>query len=182
MLVIHPSDKTTDFLRPLYADRKEVKCVTGRESRNELGSLIYHLRPGEPVMLLGHGNESGLFRLEEDGEYHLYVGHAMSYALRRHPVIGIWCHADRFARKEHLYGLFSGMIVSEMKEAQEYGIECSQEELDLSNERFAHLLRNALGHCPDLAGIPEEMSMAASVESELERFNFNSLYYFQGWL
>ena len=57
MLVIHPSDKTTDFLRPLYADRKEVKCVTGRESRNELGSLIYHLRPGEPVMLLGHGNE-----------------------------------------------------------------------------------------------------------------------------
>ena len=176
MLVIHPSDKTTDFLRPLYADRKEVKCVTGRESRNELGSLIYHLRPGEPVMLLGHGNESGLFRLEEDGEYHLYVGHAMSYALRRHPVIGIWCHADRFARKEHLHGLFSGMIVSEMKEAQEYGIACSQEELDRENVNLAVRLRALLDEDVPFPQMPARLAAMDTARTQLTRFNYDNLY------
>ena len=122
MLVIHPSDRTTDFLRTLYEGREDVRLLTGKESRKELGSILFHLRPGERAMLLGHGTDAGLFRLEEDGEYRLYVGHTMAYALRKHPVIGIWCHADLFARKELLHGLFSGMIVSEMPEAQKYGI------------------------------------------------------------
>ncbi len=31
-------------------------------------------------------------------------------------IIGIWCHTDKFARKEGLRGLFSGMIISDIKE------------------------------------------------------------------
>ena len=49
MLVIHPSDRTTDFLRTLYEGREDVRLLTGKESRKELGSILFHLRPGEDV-------------------------------------------------------------------------------------------------------------------------------------
>ena len=122
MLVIHPSDQTTDFLRPLYEGREDVRLLTGKESRKELGSILFHLRPGERVMLLGHGTGAGLFRLDEDGEYRLYVGHSMAYTLRKHPVIGIWCHADLFARKQLPHGLSTATLVSETPAAPKHGI------------------------------------------------------------
>ena len=49
MLVIHPSDRTTDFLRTLYEGREDVRLLTGKESRKVLGSILFHLRPGEDV-------------------------------------------------------------------------------------------------------------------------------------
>lgn len=58
MLVIHPSDRTTDFLRTLYEGREDVRLLTGKESRKELGSILFHLRPGERAMLLGHGTDA----------------------------------------------------------------------------------------------------------------------------
>ena len=45
----------------------------------------------------------------------------MAYCLRRHPVIGIWCHANLFAERFRLHDLFSGMVISEMEEAHAYG-------------------------------------------------------------
>ena len=176
MLVIHPSDRSTDFLRELYEGREDVRLLTGRESRKELGSILFHLRAGERVMLLGHGSPSGLFRLEEDGEYRLYVGHTMVYALRKHPVIGIWCHADLFARKEQLHGLFSGMIVSEMKEAQEYGIACSQEELDRENANLAERLRFLFDENVPFQQMPSRLAEMDTAGTQLTRFNYNNLY------
>ena len=149
--------------------------LTGGESRKELGSILFHLRAGERVMLLGHGSPSGLFRLE-NGEYRLYVGHTMVYALRKHPVIGIWCHADLFARKEQLHGLFSGMIVSEMNEAQEYGIACSQEELDRENANLAERLKALFDHDVPFQEIPSRLAGMDTARTQLTRFNYNNLY------
>lgn len=176
MLVIHPSDKTTDFLRALYEGREDVRLLTGGESRKELGSILFHLCPGERVMLLGHGTDAGLFRLEEDGEYRLYVGHTMAYALRRHPVIGIWCHADLFARKEHLHGLFSGMIVSEMHEAQEYGISCSLEELDRENANLTERMRALFDEEVLFRQIPSRLAAMDAARTQLTMFNYNNFY------
>ena len=176
MLVIHPSDRTTDFLRTLYEGRDGARLLTCKASRKELGSILFHLRPGERVMLLGHGTDAGLFRLEEDGEYRLYVGHTMAYALRKHPVIGIWCHADLFARKELLRGLFSGMIVSEMPEAQKYGIACTQEELDRENVNLAERLRALFDHDVPFQEIPSRLAEMDTARTQLTRFNYNNFY------
>lgn len=176
MLIIHPSDPTTDFLRTIYEGREDVRLLTGRESRKDLGSILFHLRPGERVMLLGHGSPAGLFRLEEDGEYRLYVGHSMVYALRKHPVIGIWCHADLFARKEHLHGLFSGMIVSEMSEAQDYDIACSQEDLDRENAILAERLRALFDQDVPFQEIPSRLAAMDSARTQLTTFNYNNFY------
>lgn len=177
MLVIHPSDRSTDFLRTLYGGLEDVRLLTGKESRKELGSILFHLHPGEKVMLLGHGTDAGLFRLEENGEYRVYVGHSMVYALRKHPVIGIWCHADLFARTEHLHGLFSGMIVSEMKEAQEYGISCSQEDLDRENANLVERLRVLFDHDVPFQEIPSRLAEMDTARTQLTRFNYNNFYY-----
>ena len=176
MLIIHPSDPTTDFLRTIYEGREDVRLLTGGESRKELGSILFHLRPGERVMLLGHGSPEGLFRLEKDGEYRLYVGHSMAYALRKHPVIGIWCHAGLFARKEHLHGLFSGMIVSEMNEAQDYDIACSQEDLDRENANLAERLRALFDQDVPFQEIPSRLAAMDSARTQLTTFNYNNFY------
>ena len=54
MLVIHPTDKTTEMLSILYgglgARLIETDC-----SNKEMGHLLRHTSPSERIMLLGHG-------------------------------------------------------------------------------------------------------------------------------
>lgn len=175
MLVIHPTDPTTSFLRILYEDLEDVRAIHGQhESRNDLLSLLFH-RPGEPVMLLGHGTDAGLFRLE-NGEYCCYVGRSMAYCLRKHPLIGIWCHANLFAENHRLHGLFSGMIISEMKEALEYGIPTTEAELALENALFASTLSGFLRAGLPYREIPDRMKAAVGDGPAVRQFNYQSLF------
>lgn len=176
MLVIHPKDDTTDFLRTLYDGMEEVGVVTGGGSRNRLASRLYHLPRGEPVMLLGHGGPDGLYRREGDG-YRCFVGRSMGYSLRRHPLIGIWCHSVLFAKRNGLHGLFSGMVVSEMDEAREYGILTTEKELRAENARFAATLRSLLESGVPTGRIPALMKEAAGEGPEVRAFNYTSIYY-----
>lgn len=111
MFVIHPSDRSTDFLRALYEGREDVRLLTGKESR-----------------------------------------------------------------KEHLHGLFSGMIVSEMKEAQEYRISCSQEDLDRENANLAERLRALFDHNMPFQEIPSRLVEMDTARTKLTRFNYNNFY------
>lgn len=113
MLVIHLQDSSTEFLRVLYEKMKGVTLLRGAESRNNLSRILYHRPEGELFLLLGHGSADGLFRKDGD-EYRCYVGRSMAYYLKRHSIVGIWCHTNLFAETTRLYGLFSGMVVSEI--------------------------------------------------------------------
>lgn len=175
MLVIHPIDDTTDFLRTLYGGMEEVALVAGDESRNRLTRRLYHLPRGETVMLLGHGGPDGLYRREGDG-YRCYVGRSMGYCLRRHPLVGIWCHSALFAERNRLHGLFSGMIVSEMEEAREFGIKTTEEELRAENRRFAATLRNLLESGVPTGRIPALMKESIQDGPEVRAFNYCSVY------
>lgn len=175
MLVIHPADPTTDFLRVLYEGKEGCRCLLGGESRNQVNDLLFHLPPGEPVMLLGHGTDAGLFRLEQ-GEQRRYVGRQMAFCLRRHPIIGVWCHANRFAEAHGLSGLFSGMVVSEREEAETYGIATSEKELERENLLFASTLAGFLNAGLPYPEIVARMREAAGNGPAVRMFNFNSLY------
>lgn len=176
MLVIHPSDCSTDFLRALYQGMEGVDLRTGGESRNALSSLLFHLPPGERVMLLGHGGPEGLYRLE-DGILRCYVGRSMRFVLRRHPLVGIWCHADTFARQASLHGIFSGMVVSEMQEALDYGIDTSRDELERENRLFAATLQRLLDAGVPAERIPVLMRDAIGDGPTVRAFNYNSIFY-----
>ena len=126
MLVIHPTDKTTEMHSILY-EGLGARLIESYCSNKEMGYQLRHTSPSERIMLLGHGSDKGLFFRKNDEEEDfdgIIVGHPQAYYLRKHcgGIIGIWCHAVEFAKKEGLHGLFSGMIISEMSEAEENGV------------------------------------------------------------
>lgn len=180
MLVIHPKDKTTSMLSALY-DGMEAQVINDYHSTKDIGHLLHRTSPQERIMLLGHGSNQGLFFRHDDtkdGFDHIIVGHPHAYHLRRHGsnLIGIWCHADKFARKEGLHGLFSGMIISDKWEAQEYGIITLQHLIEESCERMFAQLRKLLDDGIPLHEIPERMKALVD-HSLVGSFNYEKFYY-----
>lgn len=181
ILVIHPKDRTTRMLSILY-DGMTVRLIESDCSNKELGHLIRHTSPGERIMLLGHGCDKGLFyrRNDENETFDgIIVGHPQAYHLRKHQggIIGIWCHAVEFAKKEGLHGLFSGMIISELSEAEEYGVLTDKESMDKTNRIMFAQLRRLLDDGMPLHEIPERMRALDTTQSELSRFNYARFYY-----
>lgn len=77
-----------------------------------------------------------------------------------------------------MHGFFTGMFISEMREAREYGIETTQEELDVENDRFATLLRQAIDEGVSLGNLKEWLLQKAAPASPLTRFNYGALCYY----
>lgn len=180
MLVIHPEDKTTDMLTVLYEGLGHTRIAQDCGS-NRLNHILYHTPKAERIMLLGHGSHKGLYFRQNDDEelYRTIVSHPQAYYLRRHGgnLIGIWCHAVDFARTEGLHGLFSGMIISEMSEAEDYGIVTNREDMDKTNRIMFARLRRLLDDGTPLHEIPVRMKTLNDEKSRLAMFNYENFYY-----
>ncbi len=182
MIVVHPKDRTTAMLSALY-DGLEAYVVDLDCSNKVMGHLLYHTSMQERIMLLGHGCEKGLFFRKDDEKEDfdsIIVGHPQAHCLRRHGgnIIGIWCHAVDFARKEGLHGLFSGMIISDKKEAEEYGIITLQPIIEDANDIMFAQLRKLLDDNIPLHEIPERMKVLNPKSgSWLTNFNYENFYY-----
>ena len=181
MLVIHPKDKTTRMLRELYSGC-EARLVDSICPASEIRHILHHTSQSERIMLLGHGCDRGLFYRTDDSSPlfdGIIVGHPHAYYLRRHGanLVGIWCNADLFARNEGLHGLFSGMIISELSEAELYNVSTTQEELDVENYKLANRLRQLFDEETPLSQIPQRLRDLNDSDSPLTRFNYNNFYY-----
>ncbi len=181
MLVVHPADITTTVLSHLYEGYGAV-VVDQHHSKREIEHLLHHCPQRECIMLLGHGSANGLYSRTDDTvpEFdRIIIGHSHAYHLRRHGsnLIGIWCHADKYARSEGLHGLFSGMIISDKTEAEEYGIITLQHLIDEANEVMFARLRMLLDEKTPLNEIPERMKALNDKSSWLTNFNYESFYY-----
>lgn len=147
-------------------------------SKNAVKYLLVHSPSGKTIMMLGHGSDKGLFsRKDESSDFELFIGHAYNYYLRKHRLIGIWCHADRFAETKHLHILFSRIFISEMKEAVEYGITTTQQEIDVEINKFVERLRGLLDKDIPLHMIPAFTRSMDDAHSPLTGFNYGSIYY-----
>lgn len=182
MLVIHPKDRTTRVLSLLYNEDEAVRVLDEHRSGKEMGRLLGHTSQHERIMLLGHGSENGLFYRKDDTKDvfdSIIVGHPHAYQLRKHSgnLIGIWCYADKFARKEGLHGLFSGMIISDVKEAQEYGIITLQMQIDEANYLIFSYLRRLLDEGTPLHEIPQLMKEMKHEHSLVADFNKENFFY-----
>jgi hypothetical protein len=131
-------------------------------------------------MMLGHGNEHGLFsKPNKKGKYDRFLvtdNHVQF--LRGKTCIGIWCHADQFAQNYGLQGLFSGMIISELHEAVDCHVEATEEEIKTEMEMFTMRLKSCLEEY-DLKDIPLVMRSLDYHKSELNDFNYSHLHYFE---
>ena len=144
--------------------------------------LLHHVSTQERIMLLGHGSDKGLFYRGDDTKDEfdkIIVGHPHAFNLRKHGsnIIGIWCYADKFARAEGLHGLFSGMIISEQSEAEEYGIMATQQEILKSNTIMFRHLRWLLDEVIPLCEIPQRIKNMDAERTSLSVFNYNNFHY-----
>ena len=181
MLVVHPTDITTTVLCTLYKGI-ESKVIDQNMSKREIEHMLHHSPQCERIMLLGHGSDKGLFSREDDRINvfnRIIVRHSHAYYLRKHGanIVAVWCNANLFAQKECLHGLFTGMIISEMSEAEMYHIETTQEELDRENIKLVKRLRSLLDEGISLREIPQRMLELDDAHTPLTEFNYKNFYY-----
>jgi hypothetical protein len=137
-LIIHPDDRSTDFLRPIYQDLRNKTVITGPITRDGLHALI---KAHDRIIGLGHGSPSGLFNMSSNGFGSYVLGASEVEVLRGKELVSIWCHANQFMERHRLNGLYSGMFISEVSEARYYGLnEVTQADVNESNDAFAKIL------------------------------------------
>jgi len=155
-LVIHPKDKSTDFLKQIYADLDDVTLVTGGWSQDRIKEAI---QTHDQVIMMGHGSPNGLFAVGRFPIKDSFSGYVIGSGLvetlaQKDNSIFIWCNADQFVNRHGLKGVYSGMFVSEVGEAFYCGVKTfDQVSVDESNDTFARLL----GECFQATHAPEEI-------------------------
>lgn len=134
-LIIHPKDKTTDFLSSIY-DGKNYSVINYNITEEQLKiEIINHDR----IIMLGHGCEDGLI-----GFGKLFIDDRYVYLLKNKNCIGIWCYANGFFEKHNLKGFYTGMIISEIDEAYINAVMFKFEMIKESNDLLSKVLRTSL--------------------------------------
>ena len=139
-LVIHPADRSTEFLKPTYTLLKDKTVVTGGITKSEIKVLI-DLQ--DRIIMLGHGHKDGLLNPEQFPSAGLFiVDDSMATVLRKKSSgMYIWCHADHYVRTHALSGICSGMFISQPDEGTLFGFENIDNDLiDQSNNGFASIM------------------------------------------
>jgi len=141
-LVIHPDDRSTDFLKPIYSGITDATVITGGISKEEVRELI---KQHDRIIMLGHGSPNGLFSMNKfisnEGFLGMIIDNSMLDVLRdKKNNMYIWCHANQFVERHHLNGFYSGMFISEYGEAEVYNVACKQGDVEQSNDLFASIV------------------------------------------
>ena len=138
-LIIHPTDRSTDFLSPIYANITDATIMNGGVSKDQVAKAI---NEHDRIIMLGHGSPYGLFSIGQfTGNNGYVIDESMVPLLLDKECISIWCNADKFMNEHELYGFYSGMFISEVGEAMYCGLPgTEQETVTTSNNYFAELL------------------------------------------
>lgn len=122
VLVIHPDDRSTDFLKLIYKDKDYDVITECNISRSDLKESISN---HDKIIMLGHGTGDGL--LNPKYFMHKYyefcarpyiIDNTFADLLREKETISIWCNSDAFFRSADIKGFHTSMVVSEVSEQQ----------------------------------------------------------------
>ena len=172
-LVIHPSDNSTTFLKPIYEGIEDKTVITHGKRRDEIIELI---ESHDRVMMMGHGSPSGLFGI---GFERMFVidGGLVEHLNKKENNVFIWCNADRFVERYQLKGFYSGMFISEVGEAYYCGLpNIPQSVVDESYSEFARML----GECfTDKKQLNESYSNVRNSYGKLAETNVVAKYNYE---
>lgn len=134
-LVIHPDDRSTDFLSAIY-EGKDWTVMRHYVSSNEIKDAI---KAHDRIIMMGHGSDEGLY-----GKYGgLLITSELVYLLREKYCVCIWCYAKEFFEKYKLKGKYTDMIISELEEANYMNVATANASHILqSNNLFALTMRD----------------------------------------
>lgn len=141
-LVIHPDDRSTDFLRPIYSYIADKTVITTFKSIEEVSELI---DSHDRVLMMGHGSPLGLFSMDITAR-HPYVIHSAQSIIealnQKDYNVFVWCYASDFVFNNNLKGFSTGMFISEVGEAIACGIKPNRkisEQVANSNNLFSEI-------------------------------------------
>jgi hypothetical protein len=180
ILIIHPDDRSTDFLKPIYEKLSNITVITGGVSYNSIKTLI---KEHDQVMAMGHGSPNGLFSIGKfPGAYGYIIDFTMVNSLKeKNDNVYIWCNADQFVDKHKLNGIYSGMFISEVGEANYCGLPgIEQNEVDESNNTFAEALGKQLLTETSLERVYDNTNQAyreLAQSNKVAKYNQNRFYY-----
>lgn len=165
-LVLHPDDRSTDFLQAIYAGK-------GWDVLNDpfvnCDAVEELLETHDRIVCLGHGSPAGLFG---GGGFLIHDG--LTHLLRKKIMVSIWCYADQFMNRHNLSGFYSGMFISELGEALLCGIDNTDAQaVSASNDLFASVLGRYIDSENILENVRREYSPAGD---PVIRFNRERLY------
>ncbi len=173
-LIIHPDDRSTDFLRPIYTKLLDVTVITKNCTRDALLALI---QVHDQIIILGHGSPDGLINVSHIGWEGYVIGDWNARFLKDKQLVAVWCHANLFMEKHKLSGLYSGMFISEVAEAMMYGIKTTQEEVDESNNVFSTTFGNVIPYTAQ----EEVFKKVKRTYTELAKTNIIAKYNSSRW-
>jgi hypothetical protein len=178
-LIIHPKDRSTDFLKPIYAGIPDKIVITGGTTRKELHELI---QAHDRIIMMGHGYPGGLFSVGQFPSPGVIIGPDEVYYLQGKENIFIWCNADQFVRRYSLKGFSTGMFISEVSEAEWCGLSgTKQDEVDESNDTFAQFMSEGLNEGLGARELKETIKDRYGVLSDINRvalYNNYRIYLF----
>ena len=175
-LVIHPTDSSTDFLKPIYENISDAIILNGGASKEQIFDLINKY---ERIIMMGHGSPFGLFNVGRFVSPNGYIiDSTMVEILRGKECISIWCNADQFMKRYSLNGFYSGMFISEVGEANYCGLPGTlQETVDTSNHYFAQLLGEVINEPLDEIHRHVRSNYELLTEDNpVALYNYNRLY------
>jgi len=175
-LVIHPTDASTDFLKPIYANVNDAIILNGGATKDQVKELMVR---AERVIMMGHGSPFGLFSVGQfTGSNGYIIDATMVDVLKHAECISIWCNADKFMVKHGLDGFYSGMFISEVGEAYYCGLPGTpQETVDASNHYFAQLLGEVINEPLDvICNHVKENYELLTEGNPVALYNYNRLY------
>jgi hypothetical protein len=158
ILVIHPKDKSTQFLDIVYKNIPNKTIITGGVTKEEVKKLI---EEHDRVIMCGHGAPVGLFCVGQFPKSSgLIIDHTMIDVLsKKDNSIFIWCNADQFVNRYRLKGFYTKMFISEVGEAYYCGLPgTTQDDVDESNYGFVNMLSECVNE-------PQEVMYERIVES-----------------
>ena len=142
-LVIHPKDDSTLFLKKVYERLENVTLIEG--GVEHLRNLDCLIEEHDQVIFLGHGMPLGLLAVGQFGYSTFVMNEARANLLKeKNNTIFIWCYATDFVSKNQLKGFATGMFISEEIEAYAMGVECTEADIEISNDVFATAVGTAL--------------------------------------
>lgn len=169
-------DTTHDahLLHRVYEGLEDIKLMVN-PSKAEVIKVLED-NPTETLLAMGHGSPSGLFGVKWSENV---IDKSMVPLLETRMMIGIWCHANRFAEMNpSVNGFFTSMFISNEGEASCFGYKAKDEdvlsEVTLFCERVNKLIKEDVPMKEWVGKIYEQGDLTKDFVS----FNYKGLKYY----
>lgn len=170
-LVIHPDDRSTDFLKEIYSHKKRWTVINDFEISEK--EFIEALNNHDRIIMMGHGSPWGLLGIN----IRMAKENITQILKNKTNNVYIWCNANEYVRLFGLKGFATGMVISEWVEARYFRMYPEDREIEESNILFSKAMKKII----DLKDTDEMVIKAKKIYKgknnriiDYNKYNFHS--------